>query len=483
MKRQNRSREKSRAQPSRRQGAAPPPPARAAQAQTQAFQAVLVGGIVLRLLVFVYIGYFNNDNHLSVIEYVSRVWLPPRAAQFDQAYHPPLYYFLSAPLFLLGSLPVVQGLSLLLSILTLCLIAALLRRLPRLDEKLLPWCLALPAFHPQFIMFSLFISNDTLAIFLGALVFYQSWRVQAAPSSGNCTLLGIFLGLGLLTKAVFLVFVLPLILLVWSVVRRSDFPFTKVLARVSVFAFIVTAVGCYKYVENFAVYGNPLLSNLDFAPWAAEQRPTWIGLRSLLDFDIFKLVRNPIASVATAHSYPLMLYGSFWYSFVPDSTFRGNLIPPFDRLGSIIYLLALCPTVLSLIGASRIVRSFAGLSFDRSAENERAANRIIYDGALLLTLLLNLFLVVSVGWRYDVWSVFQARLFFPSYFAILIAFSAGLEWSAQSRAHFALVRAFLFALFGVFLVYFLTEVYLTTRYPVSPLTLDHMPYKIDMNAR
>lgn len=444
---------------------------------------MLASGIVLRLLVCAYVGYFNNDNHLAVIEYVSRLWLPPRAAQFDQAYHPPLYYFLAAPLFHFGSLPAVQGISLLLSILTLCLIAALIRRLPGLDKKLLPWCLALPAFHPQFIMFSLFISNDTLAIFLGALVFYQSWRVQAAPSLGNCALLGIFLGLGLLTKAVFLVFVLPLIILVWSVMRRSDLPCTKVLVRLSVFAFIVTAVGCYKYVENFIVYGNPLLSNLDFATWAAEQRPTWIGLRSVLDFDILKLVKNPIASAATVHSYPLMLYGSFWYSFVPDSTFRGNLIGPFVRLGSIIYLLALCPTILGLIGATRMVRSFAGLRFDRSIENQAAADRTLYDGALVLTLLLNLFLIVSVGWRYDVWSIFQARLLFPSYFAIVIAFSTGLEWSTKSRTRFALVRALLSALFGFFLVYFLAEFYLATRYPVSPLTLDHMPYKIDMNAR
>lgn len=482
MKRQNRSQKKSRSRSSRRQGAAHPPP-QTIKAQTRAFQAVLAGGIVLRLSVFAYMGYFNNDNHLAVIEYVSRVWLPPSAAQFDQAYHPPLYYFLAAPLYLLGSLPAVQGLSLLLSILTLCLIAALIHRLPGLDEKLMPWCLALPSFHPQFIMFSLFISNDTLAIFVGALVFYQSWRVQAAPSPGNCALLGIFLGLGLLTKAVFLVFVLPLILFVWAVLSRSELPFPKVLARISAFAFIVTAVGCYKYVENFVLFGNPLLSNLDFATWAAEQKPTWTSFRSVIDFDILKLVQNPITSAATVHSYPLMLYGSFWYAFVPESTFRGNLIAPFNRLGSIIYLLALCPTILGLIGAGRIVRSLAGLRFERSSENQLPANRTIYDGALLLTLLLNLFLIVSVGWRYDVWSVFQARLLFPSYFAIVIAFSAGLAWSAQSRPRFAVVRAFLLALFVVFFAYFLAEFYLATRYPVNPLALDHMPYKIDMNAR
>ncbi len=448
-----------------------------------AFHSVLAGGIVLRLLVSAYLGYFNNDNHLAVIEYVSRVWLPPHAAQFDQAYHPPLYYFLAAPLFLAGRLAAVQGLSLVLSILTLALIAALIRGLPGLDKKIQPWCLALPAFHPQFILFGLFISNDTLAIFLGALVFDQCRRAQTAPTLGNYVLLGTMLGLGLLTKGVFLVFILPLLLLLWLADRGQGLSGSKIAARLSVFLCIAVVVGCYKYAENLVVYGNPLLSNLDFATWADEQKPTWIGLRSLVDFDIFKLVRHPIASAATVHSYPLMLYGSFWYAFLPESTFRGSLIAPFDRLGSIIYLLALCPTVLAIIGAGRIGGSWIASRIDRSAADPHARNRTIYDAVLLFTLLLNLLLILSVGWRYDVWSVFQGRLLFPSYFAILAAFGAGLDWSAKSRAGFAAVRALLVALFFIFGVYFLTEFYLATAYPVSPLTLDHMPYKLDMNAR
>ena len=67
-----------------------------------AFLAVLAAGILVRVVVFVHMGYLNNDNHLEVIEYVAHQWIPPHAGQFNQAFHPPLYYFLTASLLPLG---------------------------------------------------------------------------------------------------------------------------------------------------------------------------------------------------------------------------------------------------------------------------------------------------------------------------------------------------------------------------------------------
>ena len=83
-------------------------------------------GVVLRLVVFIHMGYLNNDNHLEVIKYVAEHWLPARADQFNQGYHPPLYYFLAALLLNLGSIRAVHCLSFILSIATLLLIARLL---------------------------------------------------------------------------------------------------------------------------------------------------------------------------------------------------------------------------------------------------------------------------------------------------------------------------------------------------------------------
>jgi Dolichyl-phosphate-mannose-protein mannosyltransferase len=450
-----------------------------------AFLAVLAAGILVRVLVFVHMGYLNNDNHLEVIEYVAHQWIPPHAGQFNQAFHPPLYYFLTASLLRLGNVQAVHGLSLILSIATLLLIAHLLRQLPWINEKIQPWCLSLAAFQPQFVMFGLFISNDALAIFLGVLIFYQCRRLQVMPSFFNYLLLAICVGLGLLTKGVFLVFVLPMILFIWITGRQNTLPRPQLISRLALFILITGILGCYKYLENFILFGNPTISNLDLWLWTRNQQPTWIGSQSLFDFNLLKLVSNPVISTATVHSYPLLIYGSFWYSLIPESTFRSNLIPPFHRLGSIIYLVALCPTLLMLAGTTRM--AIPAIRFGSRALPESRGpdtrDQLVYEGALVLTLLLNFFLILAVGWHYDVWSVFQGRLLFPSYFALLLAFSAGMESAEASRLVTLVIRCLMIALIALFLAQLIVDVWLSILYPVNPLRTNHMPYKIDMNGR
>jgi 4-amino-4-deoxy-L-arabinose transferase-like glycosyltransferase len=449
-----------------------------------AFLLVLGLGTLLRLIVFLHMGYLNNDNHLEVIEYVAEHWTPARADQFNQAYHPPLYYFVAAGFFRLGGPRAVHGLSLVLSITTLLLMADLLRRLPWITPKVRPWGLALAAFQPQFIMFSLFISNDILAIFLGALTFYQCWRVQEMPSRSNYLLLGTWLGLGLLTKGTFLVFVGPLILLAWMTGRQQLLPKRQLISGLLLFFLMTGVLGCYKYAENFALFGNPMISNVDLWDWTNNQQPTWVGFRSLFDMNLLKLMRYPVISTATVHSYLLMIYGSFWYSFMPESSFHGNLVPPFYRLGSMIYLVALCPTILMLVGATRIAATVLG--FGHSAlpgPAVYARRRLVYEGNLILVLFLNFLIILALGWHYDIWSLFQGRLLFPSYFALLLAFDAGMEWAESSRLKTAIIRCLMLVLFVLFFAYFIVEVGLASFYPGDPLRTDHMPYTIDMNAR
>jgi Dolichyl-phosphate-mannose-protein mannosyltransferase len=450
----------------------------------RAFLLVLATGIALRIVAFAYMGYLNNDNHLVVIEYIAQRWIPPHAGQFNQSFHPPLYYFLAAAVLRLGNLQGVHILSLILSIGTLWLIAHSLRQLPWIDERIRPWCLALAAFHTQFIMFGLFISNDALAIFLGTLIFYQCRRVQMTPSLINSLWLGIYLGLGLLTKAVFLVYLLPLILFIWLTGRQRALPGPRLISRLALVLFISAILGCCKYVENFVLFGNPTVSNLDIWLWTEDQQPTWIGFQSLIDFNLLKLVRHPVISTATVHSYPLMLYGSFWYSLIPESTFHSNLISPLDRLGSLIYLVALCPTLLMLWGATRIAISPFGVGPQHRHEPDVSTrDRWVYEGCLLLILLLNFFLILAVGWSYDVWSVFQGRLLFPSYIALLLAFSAGMEWAQSSPPLTRVIRWLMTLLIALFLAYLIVDVLLALLYPVNPLQTNHIPYEIDMNAR
>ena len=48
----------------------------------------------------------------------------------------------------------------------------------------------------------------------------------------------------------------------------------------------------------------------------------------------------------------------------------------------------------------------------------------------------------------------------------------------QDQAH-----SWLMALYVLFVAYFLIEFWLAGVYPANPLSMDHMPYKVDMNVR
>ena len=70
-----------------------------------------------------------------------------------------------------------------------------------------------------------------------------------------------------------------------------------------------------------------------------------------------------------------------------------------------------------------------------------------------------------------------------SYFAALVTLHSGLEWIKPWRFKTNLVSCFLAALLSLFLAYFIVEFWLSSEHPRNPLSMDHMPYKIDMKVR
>ena len=127
----------------------------------------------------------------------------------------PLYYLLAAPIYAAtGNVKWVQLLSLLFSVLTLLVIYRLLyvdKLLP--DGRACPYAFLMACFLPQFVLFGLYVSNDTLAIFLGAIVVLQVVRFVATSTIWQAVLLALLVSLGLLTKATFLAFLPALFVL------------------------------------------------------------------------------------------------------------------------------------------------------------------------------------------------------------------------------------------------------------------------------
>ena len=99
-------------------------------------------------------------------------------------------------------------------------------------------------------MFSLYVSNDTLAIFLGAAIVWQTRRFIQITGWKDGLLFAILTGLGLLTKATFLAFVPVLFVLVVFMFAHKE-SLTKASWAAGAFLAIALSLGSYKFIDNY----------------------------------------------------------------------------------------------------------------------------------------------------------------------------------------------------------------------------------------
>lgn len=409
--------------------------------------AIIIAGALARVIVWLLMVPVNNDRHMDVVAYVAEHGRPPAAGMLEQAYHPPLYYLVVAPVWRsVGSLKSVQAFSLVCSLGTLWLLHRLLvLTLTGAMARWRPWCLALAAVHPNLILYSLFISNDAPAIALGAgLLLAMAWTERDDPAAGRWVV-AVVLGLGLSTKSTFLAYVPVVAAFLWLAGQGRHGTGRRVV-ELGALMLMACAIGGWRYMDNALRYGNPFLSNLDFSfGWIEGQKGTWIGPATLLDFNLLKLVRDPVVSPGTRHSFPLMLYGSFWYRYIVEPTFRGNTGAGI-WLGRLVVAAGVVPTLAMLAGCVRgwMDRGGGGLM-------RRAA---------IACLVLNVVLLVWAGLKYDVWSILQGRLMFPAYGGALLVLAHGMEAAWGRRAVDRVVRVALAVLLAVMTADLLLEIVL-----------------------
>jgi dolichyl-phosphate-mannose-protein mannosyltransferase len=389
---------------------------------------LLAAGLAARIAVWVVLSPFNNDDHAGVIAWILRTGRLPTSELGNQTFQPPLYYLLALPWTIGGSAKLLQAFSLVLSLANLFLLYRFLRDTPLLEtEASRRQGLALAAVLPQFVIFGNFVSNDSLAFVVGTVVFLQAFRYAATGSRRDLLLLAAALGAGLLTKGTFLAFFPVLMLLVWFIGVRRGRGLRQHLAALLLFTSVACAVGSYKYLENLAHFGRPIVHGMDFRPgWMLAQQGTYRGIGSLLDVNVVRLVRDPFETAKTLHSYPLLLYSTFWYSYIPESNFQA-LRTRARGLARLTAGAALLPTLLMIAGAlAASARCLRSLRLPSKLPEEVFVARTREALAVLL-FLSNLAIVVAAGVKYDAWSCFQGRLLFPSLAAILLFLGWGLD--------------------------------------------------------
>ena len=225
---------------------------------------------------------------------------------------------------------------------------------------------------------------------------------------------------------------------------------------VASFCVIWLAIGCYKFVENYAHFGRAIVHNLD-ADHSQVNYYTgaWKGWQSVYDINVIKLIRRPIMQVRNTLSYPLLMYATFWYPHFPDSSFRGNVFG-YQWIGSAIYAVAIVPTIAFLFGVFRSIRTAA--RWIRSREIDPGSAIVALSAALVVS---NLAIVIAAGVRFDVWACFQSRLCFQSLAPAIVLFGIGAEWFLQNRWTRIILYAATGATIACAVLYFTVEIGLT----------------------
>ncbi|WP_215237270.1 phospholipid carrier-dependent glycosyltransferase [Dyadobacter helix] len=402
------------------------------------------------------------DAHGEVINFILQKGRLPLAREVFCAMHPPLYYILALPFFYFDTLQsqkITQIFSLLLACGNLYLLFRLCKDLlPDILTRNVAFLLAL--FLHSFVTFSLYVSNDTLAYFIGTAIFYALHRYISAPTRLNEVIVAILLGLGLLTKGTFLAFAPPLVLVVLLSLWKRDVPFMTILGRVLLFGFVVFTLGCYKYLENYHAENRFVVHNLDFFHYMPANM--YDGDRSIWYFNLKQLILNPTyfeGDRSLESIYPVLFYATFWYKFCePFNGFELGSRTAFKYIGSILYMVGLVPSVLLLLGS--FVKSISVLEFlKKLRSNERKSfEKGLEEAAWLSILFLSILLVIIAGYKYNVWVCFQSRLFLQSFFPIIWILYTGFIFMKE-RFYFAYKAGILSMVFisVLCIIYYLTE--------------------------
>jgi len=429
----------------------------------KSFRIILIAGISLRILVHIFLQPNNNDPHFEVIEFISEQGALPMSDQLLMAFHPPLYYLLAAPLAMVGTAKFVQLLSLLLSLCNFYLLYGLIKKTSLLKTyRVKCHAFLLTAILPQFVIFSGFISNDSLSFLIGTFIFIQTFRYIDTPTRGQLILLSIVLGLGFLTKGSFIAIAPILFAIVVVVGFYQNRTLGKHIAAIAIFCGIAGGLGSYKFIENMISIGQPVFNAVNdekgLHSYVARQGGTYQGLKSIVDVNVVKLVRHPYLSEHTSHSLPLLLYGTFWYSYIRESNFNATRDYPLTLLPRAMYLVGLLPTILILLGAGTCIwQNRSPVKILKSPNPEFSLR--LKEGVIILFLLGNLALVLTWGLKHDAWSFFQGRLLFPSVFSVAILFGWGFERISRWRPGLQpALNASLFFAYSVLLSYFIVEI-------------------------
>jgi len=335
---------------------------------------------------------FDVSEHLDYIGYVLTMKRIPLATEGWSMYHPPLYYILSALTDAFWRLIVeretadwlMRIIPLLCGALQIEVAFRAMRRIFPDRDDLQVAGTVVAGWIPMNVYISQSISNEPMAALLTAVVVLLCVGI-VVPQGGDrplrrLILLGITLGLALLTK-VSALFLVPVVIgaAAWGL-RSRGWPLCRIAAGTALVLGTAVLISGWFYIRNAIVLGKPFVAN-----WDPESGMVWWqgpGFRTpghLLAFGD-ALIRPVYSGV---YRFWDSIYSTFWLDGYLSGLVPGGSGPPwnYDLMIAGAWL-GLVPTSLIILGAGRTLAR--PLAQGAPALFLSIAAVSVYFGALLL---------------------------------------------------------------------------------------------------
>jgi hypothetical protein len=333
---------------------------------------------------------FDSYAHATYVWHLLKTWTVPLASEGWGRFHPPLYYWLTAglwsamsalpPVTVLKALNVFYGAVGLVS----AWMAALVARRYFGERRVYAWAAALfIVFLPVHIYTAPMLGNEGLSTVTCSVSLYLLVRFLERPDLRSSILLGLCLGVAMLTKftAIVVVGSTGCTLVLWGLLTRRYRP---AIVHLSVVVACLFAVSGWFYVRNVATYGNPFQMSRDFFATKRIESTIPTGQRTLssyLTFDTAVLSHPSYANGPVLDNVWAGIYATAWFDahggwFFPSALYDSLAY----RVGRILMVLGLAPTILVAIGL------FQGLRLARSREADAVLLPMLVTTACMLAM-------------------------------------------------------------------------------------------------
>jgi hypothetical protein len=425
----------------------------------------------------------SNDDHFAVIQLILKTNRLPEKADCWECFQPKLFHYTSAEFLRLTGLVHTNASTMILAVellnyaaglITLLFIGFFLQHLPGKNGLLKVLAFGLVALNPKLIGINSQATNDTFAILFSTLALFFTYAFLQNKRPVTFLLILLFVVLGICSKTnawiTAIAIFLALLIQAWLEEKAHRVKMVLISGLFGASTLILSILNpLNQYITNYREYGSPLLLNIDKPPFphfleqTSAYRPGILSIQDgIFTFKFIDLLRYPLIDneyvyAPSRTSLWTLLYGQansvHFDNWPPNFSTRGEQGFALSRA---IFILALLPTLLLLIGAAMEIFLFLKSLIKRDLQLAGAT----HYGLTALTLTGFVLFIILYALEYRDFSVMKAIFLYPAMLTFPLLFvRAGQAFNAHLtkrtgwlRAGFGICMVALFILYGADIV-------------------------------